>query len=148
MRTCVRSNFQKFILKKVIDIEEIWKDVKDYEGLYQVSNLGNIRSVDRIINHQYDINTGIKNKTRTIYGKLLKLYIGKTGYFQVTLSSQKRKPKVVYIHRLVAQAFIPNPKNLPEVNHKDENKLNNKVENLEWCTRDYNAKYSAKLHPR
>lgn len=107
-------------------IAEIWKDVKGYEGLYQVSNLGCIRSLDRII-----INSiGVKTKYR---GKLLKQNISKFGYCRINLThAQKRE--YFFVHRLIAQSFIPNPNNLPFVNHKDFNKINNHVNNLEWIT--------------
>lgn len=101
---------------------EIWKDIDGYDGLYQISNLGNVRSLK--------------------FGKikLLKQINDKYGYKKVDLYKD-RKTKTCKIHRLVAQAFIPNPNNLPEVNHKDENKSNNCVDNLEWCDRKYNMNY-------
>ena len=106
-------------------IEEIFKDVKGYEGLYQVSNFGNIMSL---------------NYSNTGKAKLMNPRERKDGYLQVHLY-KNRKPKMFQVHRLVAEAFIPNPDNLPEVNHKDEDKTNNSVENLEWCTREYNNNY-------
>lgn len=99
---------------------EIWRDIKDYEGLYQVSNLGRVRN------------------SRT--GKLLKPYTNNNGYLIVQLC-KNCKYKRLLIHRLVAQAFIDNPDNLPQVNHKDEDKLNNCVDNLEWCSISYNQNY-------
>ena len=105
---------------------EIWKDIKGYEGLYQISNKGRVKSLGN-------------NKTK----KEKILSPGKhKGYFYVSLY-KNRKEKKYSIHRLVAQAFLPNPDNLPVVNHKDENKLNNNVENLEWCTQEYNVNYSS-----
>ena len=101
-------------------MEEIWADVKDYEGLYQVSNLGRIKS--------------------TRYSRLMVPCKDYRGYLTVQFTV-KGKIKRFKIHRLVAQAFIPNPNNLPQVNHKDENKTNNIVDNLEWCTNEYNYFY-------
>ena len=99
----------------------IWKDIEGYEGLYQVSNMGRVRSLTR--------NNIILKKTIT-----------NRGYERVPLYKNK-KSKLFRVHRLVANAFIPNPDNLPQVNHKDENKLNNCVDNLEWCTQEYNQNY-------
>lgn len=101
-------------------MEEIWKDIEGYEGLYQVSNVGRVKSVRKNI--------------------ILKSRIERNGYESVKLSANNIS-KGYYIHRLVANAFIPNPDNLPQVNHKDENKTNNCVDNLEWCTRHYNHNY-------
>ena len=116
---------------------EIWKDIKGYEGLYQVSNLGRIRSLDRIVKSIY-------NSKRKMSGKILKPnVIGR--YAIITLYDNDGKAKNRTIHRLVAQAFIPNPNNYPIVNHKDGNRLNNSVENLEWCTQSHNVKESYRL---
>lgn len=115
-------------------MQEIWKDIKHYEGLYQVSNLGNVKTLDKYVNSGIKNNNKVKRK-----GKLLKQY-NKRGYLQVTLTHNNKR-KYVGVHRLVAQAFIPNPNNLPQVNHKDEDPLNNHVENLEWCTAKYNCNY-------
>ena len=105
---------------------EEWRDIKGYEGIYQISNKGRVKSL---------------NYKRT--GKEKILSPGKRrGYFYISLYKKGEKPKNFDIHRLVAQAFLPNPDNLPVVNHKDENKLNNNVENLEWCTFAYNTIYS------
>lgn len=113
-------------------MEEIWKDIENYEG-YQVSNLGRIRSVDRFIERQN------KFKVR-LNGKLLKQGLCKNGYYIVNLW-KNNKSETLYVHRLVATAFVPNPENLPFVNHKDETKINNDYRNLEWCTMDYNFNY-------
>ena len=112
-------------------MEEIWKDIPGYEGLYQVSNLGNVKSISWK-------NTGA--------AKNLWLKPHNKGYYQVELVKNKVK-KTYVVHRLVALAFIPNPQNLPVINHKDENKKNNRVENLEWCDFKYNNRYSMNLHP-
>lgn len=117
---------------------EIWKDiviekngvVYDYEGLYQVSNLGRVRSLDRIDNNGY------RRK-----GKIIKCRLHKSGYMCVGLRKNGEKQQSFSIHRLVATAFIPNPNNLPVVNHRDECKTNNYVKNLEWCTHKYNTNY-------
>ena len=109
--------------------KEIWKDIEGYEGLYQVSNLGRVRSISRI--NCYG---------RVVTGKILSIHDNGKGYKFVRLSKYG-KPKQEYIHRLVATAFIDNQDNLPEVNHKDENKENNCVYNLEWCSREYNHGY-------
>jgi len=117
-------------------MQEIWKDIKGYEGLYQVSNLGNVKVLDRKIKSNY--NYFIRK------GRILKLCIGKKdGYVYVCLT-KNNKGKTVKVHRLVAQAFIPNPNNLPQINHKDEDKTNNNVDNLEWCTSLYNNNYGTR----
>lgn len=101
--------------------EEIWKDVVGYEGLYKVSNLGRIRSLKS--------------------NKIIKPYKKRNGYLRAYLSR-----KNVYIHRVVAQAFIPNLQNKEEVNHKDLDKTNNNVENLEWCTKRENMQHAVKIY--
>lgn len=108
-------------------MEEIWKDIVGYEGLYQVSNLGRVKSLDHFRNT--GLNRGYLQK-----GKILKPSMDMyRNYLRVQLS-KKGKVVSIRIHRLVAQAFIPNPKNKPQVNHIDGNKLNNCVDNLEWVT--------------
>ena len=104
---------------------EIWKDILGYEGLYQVSDKGRVKSI--------------------VYGKekIRKLVRNKNGYLRVGLR-KNGKMKQCLVHRLVGQSFIPNPHNLPQVNHKDENKTNNCVENLEWCDRKYNLNYGTR----
>ena len=105
--------------------EEIWKDVVGYEGLYQVSNLGRVKSLFR-------------------YKKILKQFEDNKGYLRVTLY-KNNKSKSIKVHRLVATAFIPNPNNYDCINHKDENKTNNNVENLEFCSFYYNLMYGTRV---
>lgn len=121
-------------------MEEIWKDICEYKGIYQVSNCGRVKRL------AYEI----KNPAPRANGSVLKfkehlLTPRKIthGYLSIMLY-KKGKPKNYKIHRLVAQAFIPNPDNLPEVNHKDEDKTNNCVDNLEWCTHKYNSNYGTR----
>lgn len=118
-------------------MQEIWKDIEGYEGLYQVSNLGRVKSLDKYINSGIKNNSYVKRKE-----KILKLKFNQ-GYYEVTLT-HNHKRRFCKVHRLVAQAFIPNPNNFPQVNHKDENKLNNCVENIEWCDAKYNCNYGTR----
>ena len=111
---------------------EIWKDVVGYEGYYQVSNEGNVRSVDRFVK--------CSNSIRRYKGRLLAGCFDNHGYYRVLLSVAG-KHKSCQVHRMVAKAFIENKDNLPEVNHKDENPENNCVDNLEWCSKIYNLEY-------
>ena len=103
---------------------EEWKDVKGYEGLYKISNKG------IVIN-----NRGIPIKAKD-NGK---------GYLRFNLSKGNRNYSTVYLHRVIAEAFIPNPNNYPEVNHIDEDKQNNKISNLEWCSIRYNRLYGTRI---
>lgn len=108
-------------------MKEIWKNVKEFEGIYQISNLGRVKSIERQGNY---------NRNHILIG-------GKDskGYKIVSLRKNK-KGFTKKIHRLVAEAFIPNFNNLPQVNHIDGNKLNNTVQNLEWCDNTYNFYHS------
>jgi hypothetical protein len=112
---------------------EIWIDVVGYEGLYQVSNLGNVKGLERLSKYNSRNNYKEYNTNRKVKEKLKKLSINKVGYCQ-TLLYKDGKKKNVLVHRLVAQAFIPNPKNKPTVNHIDGNRTNNNIDNLEWAT--------------
>ena len=108
---------------------EVWKDVVEYEGLYEVSDKGNARGVAR------------KDPLgRNRKGRMLKPGYTSGGYPQVSLY-KNGKYRTKKVHRIVAEAFIPNPKGFLEINHRDENKSNNELSNLEWCTREYNNNY-------
>lgn len=113
--------------------EEIWKDIKGFEGIYQVSSFGNVRSYHkRGGQHRYYISKS---------PILLSGVLWSNGYYFVTLRNNGIiRPQS--IHRLVADAFLPNPNNYSDVNHKNGIKTDNRVENLEWCTRSYNIKHS------
>lgn len=114
---------------------EIWKPVVGYEGFYEVSNFGRVRSIDRYVSHSRNPNYKVLKK-----GKLLSEKDNGHGYKAVHLTVNNIT-KDKYVHRLVAQAFLQNPNDLPEVNHKDENPANNCLDNLEWCTSQYNDLY-------
>lgn len=116
---------------------EEWKDVVGYEGLYQVSNLGRIRSLNRLCK------SGRGYVIHKLSGKIMSLKVHKKGYLEVSLSLNGKR-RMHKVHRLVAIAFIENPQSLKEVNHKDENTKNNSVENLEWCSSKYNANYGSR----
>ena len=111
---------------------ETWKDVIGYDGLYKVSDKGNVYSVGRV-----------SSQGKKCGERILKLGYNRGGYLKVNLYKDgKMKTKIV--HRLVAEAFIPNPESLPEINHIDEVKGNNNVENLEWCTSKYNSNHGTR----
>ena len=118
-------------------MDEIWKDKKNYEGLYMVSNWGRAKSLDT---YRKDRNGSVK----FYKGKILKLKTNKDGYLQIGLWKNGKR-KYFLVHRLVAEAFISNTDNLPCVNHKDENKQNNVVSNLEWCSAQYNNTYGTRI---
>jgi hypothetical protein len=118
------------------EYNEVWLPIRDYEGLYEVSNLGNVRSLGR------RVDCHIRRYFRE--GRVRKLNVNKHGYIDIRLNKDGVKTHFT-VHRLVAEAFMPNPDNLPVVNHKDGNKGNNQVENLEWCTHSQNAKHAIEM---
>lgn len=129
-----QKNINKVNFLQMRTLSETWRDIPEFEGLYQVSNIGNVRSVDRCLpdkNGRY-----VSHK-----GKILAPQQN-DGYVYVMLSKDGKQYSCK-VHRLVAMAFIPNRENLPYINHKDENKSNNCVDNLEWCSKAYNDRYGA-----
>ena len=117
--------------------EEIWKPVKNYEGLYEVSNKGRVKRLEQ----DFVDSIGRKYHKKE---RILKNSTNSNGYFHVALRNNKGKQKFLRVHRLVAEAFIPNPDDKSEVNHKDEIKTNNCVENLEWATHKENMNYGTR----
>lgn len=119
-------------------MNEIWHPCAGFETHYEVSNLGNVRSIERYVNNAH--NNGLKK----VSSRVLKPALSKSGYLLVTFSVDNTKSNQ-NVHRLVARAFIENQANKPQVNHKDGNKLNNKVENLEWATASENGLHSYRV---
>lgn len=115
---------------------ETWRPIPGYEGYYEVSNYGRVRSLTRRIIDK-------TNRAHTFYGKILADISdgSKWGYRHITLMKEN-KYKTIRVHRLVALAFIPNPLGLPIINHKDCDPRNNRADNLEWCTNEYNCNYT------
>lgn len=109
-------------------------DIKGFEGSYQVSNLGRVKSIGRSITYANGI-------VHIVEEKILKLRITPKGYVHICLVDANKKKHNKAVHRLVAQAFIPNPNNLPQVNHINEIQKDNNVANLEWCSAEYNLNY-------
>ncbi|MBR1146665.1 NUMOD4 domain-containing protein [Bradyrhizobium sp. AUGA SZCCT0431] len=114
---------------------ETWKDAVGYEGFYQISSKGRVRSASRLINSPWGV------KSREYEGQIKKSYIGKHGYV-VTSFYIDGKMKLVKLHRLLAMAFIPNPENKPQVNHKNGVKHDNTLSNLEWATGKENMRHA------
>lgn len=112
-------------------MQKIWKDIAGYEGLYRVSNFGEVESLPRL-------------GTRSNQPLLMRQTKSPKGYLNVCLT-KNRKKWTVRVHRLVAEAFVPNTANLPQINHKDENKQNNRADNLEWCDCKYNNCYNDRM---
>lgn len=120
----------------------VFKDIPGYENYYFADNNGNIYSKDRLMT-VYNPKIG-KNFSYKKKGVKLKPHKKKTGYYTVTLRKEGIGNEEL-LHRIIARTFIPNPNNLPQINHKDENKANNCVDNLEWCTGKYNYYYGSNL---
>lgn len=120
-------------------MQEIWKDIPGYEGIYQASNTGKIRSIDRVVcflSHKGN------PKTKSVKGVILTQRKSFGRYYSVKLCKPGNERHFMFVHRLVAMAFIPNPRNFEQVNHKDGNIHNNNVENLEWVTMSQNVKHA------
>ena len=120
--------------------KEIWKDIPGYEGLYQISNLGRVKSLKR------KVYAG-RGRMRWQYEKILSENKTNGNGYKIVSLNKESKSQNKYIHRLVAEAFLENPNNYKYINHKDENKSNNCVDNLEFCTAQYNSTYN-NLHIR
>lgn len=118
---------------------ELWIPIKGYEGWYEVSNLGNVRSVDRRV----DFADG---RHANYIGQPIKQTKHYHGYWVVNLFKNKKQDSR-YVHRLMAEAFILNPENKPNVNHKDRDKTNNQLSNLEWCTQAENLQHAKSTEP-
>lgn len=114
----------------------MWKAIKDYEGLYEINDFGEVKSLERKVKKQ--------DGYRTVKEKIICQKPNECGYPIVQLCKDGKKSYFA-VHRLVAITFLDNPNNLPQVNHKDENKLNNCVSNLEWCTAKYNTNYGSRI---
>ena len=124
------------MVRKLTD-EERWLPVVGYEGFYMVSSLGRVRLLER---------SGFRKNGRFFYvhSKIKKPYLTKFGYYRLRMEKNKHS-KHIFVHRLVAEAFLPNPENKPEINHKNGIRTDNRVENLEWVTRSENIIHSYKF---
>ncbi len=116
-------------------MEEVWKDIKNFEELYQVSNLGRVKSCNRFKNN----NGGLVK----ISEKIMKPHLNTSGYYQAILSKNNKK-YMPLLHRLMAEAFLDNPNNYPQINHINGIKTDNRLENLEWCSASENQKHAYK----
>lgn len=115
--------------------KEIWKDVKGYEGLYIISNYGHVASLDKVVR-------GKNQSTRMKHGKIMTPIKNKAlGYYQIRLYDEHGQFKLHYLHRLVADAFLYNPEHKPQINHKNEDRGDNRAKNLEWVTQSENLKW-------
>lgn len=135
------SDFYKYrdivMMQPTADVVEVVrKPIKGYEGYYEVDPFGRVYSVDRIVS----VEDNGRSYNKPLKGKQMKQSLHTKGYKTVSLTKDG-KTKTCYVHRIVAEAFIDNPDNLPFINHKDEDKTNNFVDNLEWCTNQYNLNY-------
>ncbi len=119
-------------------IEEVWKDITGYENVYQVSSYGRIKSLARVVPHGEFSYQAVPEKIR-------KLSVAKAGYYLVRLHKNK-EGKNHSVHRLFAEAFLPNPQGKPHVNHTDGNKINNALDNLEWDTHQENIEHGKSKH--
>jgi len=118
-----------------MNMSELWKDIAGYETLYQVSDLGNVRSLDRMVKHN------VANSVQALYKQRI-LKPGKVNDYLRVVLSKEGKTTSYSVHRLVATSFLPNPENKPEVDHEDTDKSNNAVDNLRWATKKEHAKYN------
>lgn len=122
---------------------EEWRDIEGYEGLYQVSSLGRVRTLPKPM--FYGASSNVRNHESAIRAmRIMKARKKLNGYLQISLF-RNGKPRTFTIHRLVAKTFLPNPHKYPYINHKDEDKSNNTVDNLEWCTPSYNIHYGSAI---
>ncbi len=121
-------------------MEEVWKPIPGFEGYYEASNMGNIRSLDRFTKNRWGSCTFHKSQ-------LMKCRIVKNGYAHVKLTKDGNKFEPL-VHRIIADMFIPNPDNLPQINHKNGDKSDNRVSNLEWCTSSQNQLHSRRVLKR
>jgi hypothetical protein len=118
-------------------VEEIWKSIEGFEGLYEVSNLGRIKTLGKTVTYK-------DGRVYTYPEKIINQIKARGGYYYVNLRRLDKSREFWSVHRIVADAFVPNPEHLPCVNHKDEDKVNNHADNLEWCTHQYNNSYGSK----
>lgn len=116
-------------------MKEVWKPVKGYEGIYEISNLGKVKSLSRIKKCGWK-----DSKPQITKEKILKQHIDNLGYERVKLLDGSKT-----VHKLLAETFLPNPDNYNEINHKDGDKLNNSLDNLQWCTRSENIKHAFEI---
>jgi hypothetical protein len=117
-------------------MEEVWKDIEGFEGLYEISSLGRIRTIPHNVDHG--------KRTRVVSKRILKIGVKSNGYQHIKIYKDT-KQYTYYIHRLVAMAFLSNPNGWSDVNHKNGIKSDNRVENLEWCSRSANQLHSSRV---